>query len=163
MKVHVDVEPLDHSAASMAERIHAVQMAAYSQEAVLIGAVQFPPLSRTLEEVRSSSEQFFGAFVGSELVGAAGIEYEGEASMGISSFVVAPDWQRQGVGRILLRRILELYGAHGLQVQTAARNVPALALYHQSGFLEVRRWLVGAEALELVRLRRPPAKAQNVA
>jgi hypothetical protein len=34
-------------------------MAAYSQEAMLIGAADFPPLSRTLEDVRSSSEQFF--------------------------------------------------------------------------------------------------------
>jgi GNAT superfamily N-acetyltransferase len=163
MKMRVRIELLDHSLVSVAERIHAVQIAAYSQEAVLIGAVDFPPISRTPEDVRSSSEQFFGAYIGSELVGTAGIESGGEARIGIASFVVAPEWHRRGVGRALLHHIMEFHGHHELQVQTAARNLPALALYRQGGFVEALRSFVGAEPLELVALRRPAAKAQSVA
>ena len=162
-KVQVVVEPLDHSSTSVAQRIHAVQMDAYSQEAKLIGAIHFPPLSRTLKGLRSSPEQFFGAYAGGELVGAAGIEAGGQARVGISSFVVAPKFQRQGVGRAILHHIIELHGHQELQVQTAARNVPALALYRGGGFSEVLRWFVGAESLELVALRRSPQGAQSVA
>ena len=163
MNARVSIEVLDLSSASVAERIHALQFAAYSYEAVLIGASDFPPLARKLEDVRSSPEQFFGAYAGGELVGSAGIEPGGRECIGISSLVVAPEWRRRGVGRALLHHIIELRGDGELQVQTAARNLPALALYRQGGFVEVLRWFVGAEPLELIALRRRPAGAQNVA
>ena len=159
----IRVQPLDHSLVSVAERIHAVQIAGYTQEAMLIGAQHFPPLARTLEDVRWSSEQFFGAYVGNELAGTASIESGGEGRIGLSTLVVAPEWHRRGVGGTLLHHIMELHGDHEIQVQTAARNFPALALYRRSGFVEVLRWFVGAEPLELVALRRPPAKIPNIA
>ena len=145
MKPLISVEHLDHALVSAAERVHALQMAAYAQEAMLVGANRFAPLGRTLEEVRSSPERSLGAFVHGELVGVTGVESNGPTAV-ISSFVVDPQWQRQGVGKTLLRRLVELYGAQGLEVQTAARNLPALALYRQCGFTEVRRSLAGPGA-----------------
>ena len=157
------VEPIDPSSASNAERIHAVQMAAYAQEAQLIGVTDFPPLHRTPEDVRSSTGRFLGAYVAEELVGIAGMESEGEADICISSFVVHPAWQRRGVGRVLLHRLCERYRSGVLSVETATRNIPALALYRQAGFTEARRWFVDDGSLELVRLHRRPANAQDVA
>ena len=48
------------------------------------------------------------------------------------------------------------YGASTLTVQTGAKNTPAFNLYAQAGFVELRRWLVGREPLELVKLSRLP-------
>ena len=163
MNPTIRVEPIDHSRAAVAERIHAVQMAAYSREAELIGATDFFPLSRTLENLRLSAGQFFGAYIGSGLVGAVGVESGARERIGISSLVVVPQWHRQGVGRSLLHSVLKLYGRSQLQVQTAARNAPALALYGQCGFVEAFRWSVGVPSLELVALIRSPPSAENVA
>ena len=52
----------------MAARIHAVQIAAYQQEAALLGVSDFPPLARTVEDIMGSRELFFRAFDGEELL-----------------------------------------------------------------------------------------------
>jgi hypothetical protein len=84
--------------------------------------VHFPPLARALEDVRSSSEQFFGAHVGNELVGTASIESGSEARVGISTFVVAPEWHRRGVGGALRPR-------HTLIVMNSPDPEPQVAAF----------------------------------
>ena len=48
-----------------------------------------------------------------------------------------------------------------LTVQTGAKNLPALALYREFGFVEYRRWLVGSEPRELVKLSKPADHVQS--
>ena len=45
-----------------------------------------------------------------------------------------------------------------MTAQTAAKNLPALALYAKFRFVAFKRWSVGEEKLELVRLRRQPER-----
>ena len=161
MTTVMHVEPLDHASLAIATRIHAIHMAAYAQEAALIEAVSFPPLNGTVDAVRSSTERYFGVHVGQALAGVAGIAPDLEGGFWIASFVVAPEWQRRGAGRALLQRVLERHAGHALHVETAARNLPALALYRQAGFVDVRRRVVGVDALELVSLIRPPILARS--
>ena len=155
------VESLDHASLAVATRIHAIQRAAYAQEAALIEAVSFPPLNGTVDAVRSSTDRYLGVRVGDELVGVAGIAPDPEGGFCIASFVVAPAWQRRGIGRALLQHVLEHHAGHALHLETAARNLPALALYRRAGFVEARRRVVGVEALELVRLQRLPVLAPS--
>ena len=77
-------------------------------------------------------------------------------SKSICSLVVAPEFQRRDIAKQLMAKVLHLYGAHVLTVQTGAKNVPALNLYTQLGFLEYRRWPAGHEPLEFVELRYLP-------
>ena len=156
------IELVDHSVMGIARQVHAVQMTAYAQEAKLLGATYFPPLERTVEEVRTSAEQFLGAFIGTEMVGATGIWPDSEGmGMNIASLVVAPPFQRRGIGAALAGKILAEHGSGELTVQTGVKNLPALALYAQTGFVELRRWLVGREPLELVKLRRPATRGST--
>lgn len=69
-----DVRLLDHHDLSVAECIHAIQMAAYAQEAALLGAVSFPPLQRQVIDVQRTEGQFLGAFVGDQLAGSLSVE-----------------------------------------------------------------------------------------
>nr|WP_283254224.1 GNAT family N-acetyltransferase [Ramlibacter paludis] len=132
-------------------------MRAYAQEAALLGATWFPPLERTVEDVQSSKEHFLAARADGRIAGAIGVEPDPEGlGITIASLVVDPCFQRQGMGRKLLEAVLAAHGDAGLTVQTGARNAPALALYEAKGFVVTRRWLVGREPLELVRLRRLP-------
>jgi hypothetical protein len=67
------IEPVDHSALAIARQLHAVQMSAYAQEAQLLGATYFPPLERTVDELRTYPEEFVAAFIEDELVGAVSV------------------------------------------------------------------------------------------
>jgi ribosomal protein S18 acetylase RimI-like enzyme len=150
------IEAVDHAALPTARQLHAVQMRAYAQEAVLLGATFFPPLERTVEDVMTCTEAFVAAFAGDAIVGAISMEPDGEGlGMNIASLVVEPRFQRQGIGRRLLDAALATHGMGEMTVQTGARNLPALALYEQVGFVAFRHWLVGSEPLALVKLRRP--------
>ena len=156
------IEPVAQGALTIAEQLHAMQMLAYAQEAQLLGAVHFPPLERTVEEVRSSTEEFLAAFIGEAMVGAVSVWPDQEGmGLNIASLVVAPQFQRQGIGRRLMVTVLAAHGGREFTVQTGAKNIPALALYAQAGFVELRRWFVGRESLELVKLFRPASAVSS--
>ena len=150
-----DVLRIDHTSEVIARHIRAVQMHAYAQEAELLAAVDFPPLRRTVDDIRSSEEEFFGAYSDDHLVGSISVQSSpGSASKTICSLVVVPPFQRRGVAKQLMEAIQRLYRGHDLVVQTGAKNVPALNLYAQFGFAERERFSVGSEPLEIVVLCR---------
>jgi GNAT superfamily N-acetyltransferase len=136
----------------MASRIHAVQTAAYRQEAALLGIREFPPLNRTVRDVMASSDSFFGAFDGEVLVGVMSLEQRNENEVSISSLTVTPQFQRLGVARALVASIATWTRSQKFSVFTATKNAPALALYKQLGFVECSRRLVGVEQIEVVEL-----------
>ena len=156
------IEPVDHRALPIARQLHAVQMSAYAQEARLLAATHFPPLERTVDDIRSSAEEFLAAFIGDEIAGAVSVWPDREGmGVNIASLVVAPRFQRRGLGKDLLATVLAERGCGEVTVQTGAKNLPALALYAQAGFVELRRWFVGRERLELVKLLRPAGSAPD--
>jgi ribosomal protein S18 acetylase RimI-like enzyme len=144
---------MDHRVLANAQRLHGLQMAAYAQEAALLGARYFPPLQHTVEDIQSGCETYWAALEHSTLIGALGLEQD-SGVLHIASLVVSPASQRQGVARALMLALLEQHGAQTITVQTGARNLPALALYAQFGFIETQRWLIGSEPLELIELQR---------
>src|SRR4051812_10379235 len=101
----IDIKPLDAELPSIAAGIHAVQMRAYAQEAALLGARDFPPLRRRIEDVAGDAQCYFGACAGHEVVGALGCVWlageclDANSTLDIVSLVVAPDWQRRGIAR----------------------------------------------------------------
>jgi ribosomal protein S18 acetylase RimI-like enzyme len=149
----ITIEPLNPRERAIASSIHSVQLAAYSQEAQLLGVSKFPPLERTVDDVQVSDELFFGASLGGALVGVVAMEAsEGQPRVCISSLVVLPEAQRSGVASALLREVLCRYTQNTLVVSTAAENTPALALYKRFGFIERARSFAGE--LDLVQLER---------
>jgi ribosomal protein S18 acetylase RimI-like enzyme len=151
------IEIVDHTNRDIARRIHAMQQRAYAQEAALLGARRFPPLEQTVEDVMAATETFYAAFIGDEAVGALAVSREsGGEEVTIASLVVAPAFQRRGLGRALIEAALAAYPRTAFFVETGVKNVPALSLYARYGFTEIERWFVGDEPLELVRLRRAP-------
>ena len=137
---------------AVAGAIYSVRQQAYTQEAELIGARDFPPLAVTTEDLMSSQNDFLGAFLKTRLLGVLSIEVSPtlQRSM-ISSLVVLPSAQRQGVGRALVHEALALTGSRPLWVQTALLNEPAVALYRDAGFT-VHEHVVLASGLALVQL-----------
>ena len=157
-----DLRPVDHAAIDIAQQIHAVQMLAYAQEAKLLCAEYFPPLHRTVHDIQTMNERFIAAFIGDKLAGAVSVCPDEEGlGMNISSLVVAPQFQRRGIARALMSYALSEHGCGNVTVQTGARNAPALSLYSRLRFVEIRRWFVGREPLELVKLLRAPVASRQ--
>jgi ribosomal protein S18 acetylase RimI-like enzyme len=151
------IQFVNHGELLIAQQLHALQMVAYAQEAKLLGAIYFPPLERALGELQITEEVFLAAFMDQELVGAASVWPDPEGmGMNIASLVVTPQFQRQGIGTALMASVLATHGSGEMTVQTGAKNLPALSLYARAGFIEFRRWFVGREPLELVKLQRLP-------
>jgi len=149
----VCIELLNHRDRGTAEFIHAIQMAAYSQEAALLAARHFPPLEKTVTDIQATNALFFGAIDGTTIIGALSTATDEEVdAVNVVSLVVAPHRQRQGIGRQLLDFAISSCDDTDFTVSTGARNGPAMALYSQYGFAECKRWFVGAEPLELVKL-----------
>jgi len=146
------IRPVANRIKKMASRIHAVQIEAYRQEASLLGVRNFPPLNRTVRDVMASSDIFFGAFSGGELLGVISLERRTENQVSISSLTVAPPFQRRGVAKALVSSIAGSTRSQKISVSTGAKNAPALALYKQCGFIECSRRLLGAEQTEIVEL-----------
>ena len=62
----------------------------------------------------------------------------GEADM--MNLAVAPDFRRMGVARELVTRLIEQLhssGAYSLTLEVRQSNAPAIALYHELGFVQV--------------------------
>jgi ribosomal protein S18 acetylase RimI-like enzyme len=154
MSDFVEVRLLDHHDLAVALSIHAIQMAAYAQEATLLGAVSFPPLERQVMDVQRDEGRFLGAFLDGQLAGSLSVEPgSAEHELTIASLTVDPGFQRKGIGRALVAAVFREFAFRGLTVSTGALNQPALALYAQFGFVEFSRRLVGEEQLEVVELR----------
>ncbi len=148
------IAALDHRDNEVAVRMLAVWLPAYRQEAALLHASAFPALERSAADFQSGDEHFLGALQGTELLGCLGLVPDDEPDQAcISSLVVHPRHQRQGVARALLQAALALYAGRVVAVSTGALNAPALALYRSAGFQVYRHGVIGPEALPLVKLR----------
>jgi ribosomal protein S18 acetylase RimI-like enzyme len=154
------VRPVPHQDPVVAAQIHAVMMLAYAQEAALLQVKHFVPLDRTAADVQTSGDYFLAACAADHLLGVLSLGPDDEPDqLCISSLVVHPQAQRRGIGRALVAECLLRTSSAVVAVATGALNAPALALYHQAGFVEYRRGEIGPERLSLVKLRRVPHAA----
>jgi ribosomal protein S18 acetylase RimI-like enzyme len=149
------IERLDHRDPSVASLIHRSLMLGHAQEAAMLQVEHLAPLDRKPEDIQASDACYLGAFKRGALVGSVSFAPDDEPDQYlVRSLAVHPDHQRQGIARSLMARVLDLAGNCSTAVATAARNMPALALYRDLGFVEYRRGTLGAQALPLVKLRR---------
>ena len=122
-----------------------LQRRAYQVEAALLDTTDFPPLRETLDMMNAEAPIGFIHLIDDTITGAITVD-----DVTITRLVVDPEYFRQGIARSLLQHLLE--HSHAKQVMTGARKLPALVLYTQFGFTEVRRaW---HEEIELVFLTR---------
>jgi hypothetical protein len=97
------IRPIANRMEKMAARIHAVQIAAYRQEASRLDIRKFPPLERAVRDVMASPDAFFGALAGERLLGVISLEQRSENEVFISSLTVSRSHApAPGVGALAL-------------------------------------------------------------
>lgn len=153
------IAPLDHRDPAVAQRLHDVLVLAHAQEARLLGATPAPLAGSTPADIQASDLFYLGALRGGELLGALILGGDDDPDqIRITTLVVHPAHQRQGIARRLVQEALRRGAGLVFSVQAGAGNAPALALYHGLGFVEYRRGTLGA--LPLVKLRRAPGATE---
>ena len=127
------IQKIEHTKSEQSIDIRRVFQVSYKIEATLLGAKNFPPLSRPLESFSNSKNDFMGYYEEDKLV--AVVEMKDERfSMHIQSLVVHPDFFRRGIARKLIYFILEHYSVSKFTVETGRDNLPARRLYESFGF-----------------------------
>jgi len=134
------IEHLDQSAKSTAEEIYLIFQESYTVESNLLGIANFPPLSRSVKNIRESKNHFWGCYKNSILAAVAEIELK-DKLLDIHSFVVSPTFFRQGIGSKLLSAILDSELWKFAVVETGSANKPAILLYQKFGFIEEKEWI----------------------
>jgi GNAT superfamily N-acetyltransferase len=151
---------LDITNANDAEEVWALQHPAYRVEAALIGIVDLPPLQDTIKSLQVSGETFLGyRNAEGELKGALSFEWERAGYCTLCRLMVHPDNMRQGIGSLLLRQFLSQLPDNSVaSVAAEIRNLPALALYKQFGFVQLDTYQP-APHLTMVLLERFPLRS----
>jgi GNAT superfamily N-acetyltransferase len=128
-----------------------VHRASYAVEAQLIGYPDLPPLKQAAADLAACGEEIWLLEEDGDVVGGVGL-LSGAAVVEVARLFVAPAKFRQGIGTQLVRFAIDRAAGRSMTVGTGSRNVPALALYEQHGF--VRR---DSAATGYVSLDRPAA------
>ena len=146
------IAQLTHSNSDIASHIYAVFQASYKIEAALIGTDNFPPLSRTPQDIANSNTLFYGFYEGDSLAGVIEITYQ-DNLLEIDSLTVAPEHFRKGIAGKLMEYVLNTFDFTKAIVETAVVNAPAIRLYQKHGFNEFKRFTPshGIEKLALVK------------
>ena len=147
------ITKLDNANDFIAQQIYTIFQRSYKIEAELIGTLNFPPLSRTRNDIQSSQTHFYGLYIDELLAGAIELAISNEG-LEINSLVVDPDHFRKGIADKLIRYALTHDIATAI-VETAVVNEPAIKLYKKHGFVEFKRWTPehGIEKLAMVKSR----------
>jgi len=148
---------LDLRGPGVAESIHRVHVAAYAVEQELIGAENFPPLRITPDDIRQEPETFLGYHEGDALLGVVSFQDE-PGRLLIGRLVVDPGHHGRGIGQALLLAVeRRAPGGAVVEVSTAEKNPPAVALYTKNGYAAVDRRVL--EGITVVLFRKEfPAK-----
>ena len=120
-----------------------LQRAAFVQEALIYDAVDMPPLTQTLDEVRGELEDNLGcvALDGERMVGCVRARVDGDLLL-IGRIAIAPDQQGSGLGTALLGAVEERgrdAGATTAELFTGSLSEANLRLYEREGYEESER------------------------
>lgn len=134
------IAKLDNSNGNIAQQIFTIFQNSYKIEAQLIGTIDFPPLSRSADDITKSKTQFYGFSESGCL--AAIIEITNDNKLlDIHSLTVDPSFFRKGIANNLISYVLEKIDFSQAIVETAVVNTPAINLYNKHGFVEFKRWV----------------------
>ena len=123
----------------IAEEIRTIFQVSYAVEAKMLKAVDFPPLKRTVSQFLKSDFEFYAYYLIENIAGVIEIENHEDLTH-IQSLVVYPKYFRKGIGKKLVKFILDTYKTSIFTVETGLDNHPAIKLYTSFDFQEQAQW-----------------------
>ena len=133
------ITKLEHTDRAVAKQIFSIFQRSYKIEAQLIGTLDFPPLFRSIKDIKKSKTQFYGFSENKCLAAIIEVVIE-DKQLGINSLTVDPEYFRKGIAYKLISYVLNAFKLTEAVVETAVVNTPAISLYNKHGFVEFKRW-----------------------
>lgn len=133
------INQLDNSNEEVGNQIFTVFQKSYKVEAQLINACNFPPLSRSVKDIKNSETLFYGFTESGCLAGIIEVARKGN-NLEIDSLAIDPKYFKKGIAGKLIKYIFNLFEFTEAFVETAVANEPAINLYKKHGFVEFKRW-----------------------
>ncbi|MBQ8791849.1 MAG: GNAT family N-acetyltransferase [Ruminiclostridium sp.] len=129
------------------KEILSLQYTAYQSEAKLFNTTDIPPLKQTLEEV---NEEFQKGIIlkatdeSGNIIGSVRA-YQENGTAYIGKLMVHPDFQKKGIGSMLLSEIEKQFPALRYELFTSTRSVNNIRLYQKLGYRILREETVTKE------------------
>jgi ribosomal protein S18 acetylase RimI-like enzyme len=124
-----------------APAILTLQRLCYRSEAAIYNDYTIPPLTQTLEELRSEfgSHVFLKALDNGGIIGSVRARKE-QDTCAIGRLIVHPDFQNRGIGTGLMRSIEGRFpGAARFELFTGDKSIRNIELYSALGYREFKR------------------------
>ncbi|MFT6856665.1 MAG: ribosomal protein S18 acetylase RimI-like enzyme [Cyclobacteriaceae bacterium] len=134
------IRTIEHHQSEQGDQIHQIFQRSYPYEGRLLGVEDkdFPPLKRTAEAIAESTTSFYGYLDGNSL--AAVMELTLSEPLKINSFVVDPDYFKQGIGSKMMDFVFAAFPRRQYIVETGRENIPAIGLYRKFGFEIIEKY-----------------------
>ena len=122
------------------EEILALQKLAYQSEAQLNDDFSIPPLTQTLDEIRTEFGQavFLKAVQDGKIIGSVRGRLDGDTCH-IGRVIVHPERQNRGIGSRLLHEIERWVDARRFELFTSQRSERNLYLYRKFGYRDFKQ------------------------
>ncbi|MCP4440318.1 MAG: GNAT family N-acetyltransferase [Aureispira sp.] len=153
MKIFKDnnIHLIDIQNRLLAQQILNVQQAAYTVESKLIQFDQIPYLRESLAELQSSKEAFIAYLDNKQLIAVLSYELISPQHIDICRLVVSPKHFGKGIATQLLNYLeFQTKKTTKITVSTAKKNIPAIQLYQNLGYVINNSFWTEDKQLELV-------------
>lgn len=129
------IKNITHASPEDAAAILELQKLAYQSEAQLYNDLNIPPLTQTLDELRSdfTSKIFLKAQVEGKIVGSVR-GYQAGITCYIERLIAHPDYQRQGIGTALMEQIESCFEAQRFELFTGHKSDRNIHFYERLGY-----------------------------
>ena len=133
------INKLDNCDDKVTYQIFNVFQNSYKVEAQRINVCNFPPLSRSINDIKDSNTLFYGFYESGCLAGVIEITAK-DKRIELESLTVDPQYFKKGIASKLISYVLDSFEFIEAIVETAVANKPAINLYKKFGFVEFKRW-----------------------
>lgn len=124
-----------------AQQILEIQKMAYQSEAEIYDDYNLPPLTETLQEMKTCfrNHLFLRAVISGVIVGSVRARNE-SGTCHIGRLIVHPDYQGKGIGKRLMKAIEKRFeDANRYELFTSYKSERNLGLYNKLGYVEFRK------------------------
>jgi len=132
-----------------ADEILALQKLAYQSEAALYQDWSIPPLTQSIEEIKSefSTKTFLKAYLNSKLVGSVRVSFN-RGTCFVGRLIVHPGHQKKGIGTKLMETIEKKFpSTERFELFTGSRSEGNIRLYEKLGYRIFRKERLSAKAV----------------